>query len=105
MNEVLSNNSPDLYVSVATLWEMAIKWRLGKLEFGMALEDLTAAARSGDIQILAITEHHALHHVEPEPPTRDPFDRLLLAQCAIEDMRLVTIDRALANHPLSATSS
>jgi PIN domain nuclease of toxin-antitoxin system len=36
--------------------------------------------------------------------SRDPFDRLLLAQRAVEDMELVTIDAALAGHPLSATS-
>ena len=34
--------------------------------------------------------------------TRDPFDRLLLAQCAIEGRRLVTIDAALRDHPLAA---
>lgn len=81
------------------------KWRLGKLDFGMALEDLTNAARSGQIQILAINKHHALHHVEPEPPTRDPFDRLLLAQCAVDGFKLVKISKALADHPLSATAS
>ena len=39
--------------------------------------------------------------LDPEPPTRDPFDRLLLAQCAVDNLRLVTVDRALAGHPLA----
>ena len=33
--------------------------------------------------------------------TRDPFDRLLLAQCSIEELRLVTVDRALTSHALT----
>ena len=42
-----------------------------------------------------------LADAEPEPQTRDPFDRLLLGQCQVENLRLVTLDRALAAHPLA----
>ncbi len=51
---------------------------------------------------MAINEHHAIAEVLPEPATRDPFDRLLLAQCLVEGLRLVTVDRALVGHPLAA---
>jgi PIN domain nuclease of toxin-antitoxin system len=51
--------------------------------------------------LLAIDHHHAVADVDPEPATRDPFDRLLLAQCAIENMRLMTTDRVLAGHPFA----
>jgi PIN domain nuclease of toxin-antitoxin system len=53
------------------------------------------------LTLLAVDHRHAVRWVDPEPPTRDPFDRLLLAQCAVEDMRLITLDRALARHPLA----
>ncbi|MDP4006098.1 hypothetical protein Q8W67_21930 [Methylobacterium sp. NEAU K] len=43
----------------------------------------------------------ASHAVDPMPPTRDPFDRMLLVQCLVEDRRLVTVDRALHTHPLA----
>ena len=55
------------------------------------------------IKIVGIDERHALASVEPEPKTRDPFDRMLLAQCQIEGLKLLTIDGALAAHPLAAT--
>ncbi|WP_075289699.1 type II toxin-antitoxin system VapC family toxin [Pararhizobium arenae] len=97
----LGSPQNDLYLSVATLWEIAIKWRLGKLPIPVPPEILPEVARNANITCLPITEHHALRHVEPEPPTRDPFDRLLLAQCAVESLKLVTIDRALAVHPLA----
>jgi PIN domain nuclease of toxin-antitoxin system len=40
--------------------------------------------------------------VAPEPLTRDPFDCLLLAQCQIEDVRLITLARVRVSHPLAA---
>lgn len=99
-------NTPehDLYLSVASLWEISIKVRLGKLPLRSPLDDLPAVAARASISLIVINERHALLQALPEPPTRDPFDRLLLAQCAIEGMQLVTIDRALADHPLSATA-
>lgn len=51
------------------------------------------------LALLPIDHRYALAAVNPEPATRDPFDRLLLGQCAVEGMRLVTRDRALALHP------
>ena len=51
------------------------------------------------VRIVPIDERHAL---AAEPTTCDPFDRMLLAQCQIEDLRLVTLDRALVSHPLAA---
>jgi len=90
-------------VSVASLWEIAIKYRLGKLQLAPPnLDEWPALIANLGIDILPITARHALATVEPEPPTRDPFDRLLLAQCKVEDLRLVTIDRALVVHPYAA---
>jgi PIN domain nuclease of toxin-antitoxin system len=55
-----------------------------------------------NIELLPISARHVLVAVEPEPLTRDPFDRLLLAQCQIEDLRLITLDRAIVSHRLAA---
>lgn len=89
------------FVSVATLWEIAIKSRLGKLDTGMRLSDIPANLKSGRLEILGIDVAHVLHTLDPAPPTRDPFDRLLLAQCHVEGLSLVTVDRALVDHPLA----
>jgi PIN domain nuclease of toxin-antitoxin system len=48
-----------------------------------------------------IGERHVLAELQDQPETRDPFDRLLLAQCQIEGLRLVTLDRALVAHALA----
>ncbi|MBW9062737.1 type II toxin-antitoxin system VapC family toxin [Rhizobium herbae] len=101
---LLNASENELFLSAATLWEMSIKWRLGKLDILQPPELLPTLAREFGMKIVAVNERHAIAHSEPEPPTRDPFDRLLLAQCAVEGMKLVTIDAALAGHPLSATA-
>ncbi len=68
----------------------------------MALDYLPQAISAMSFSILPITAAHALAGIEPVPPTRDPFDRMLLSQCIVEDRRLVTLDHALIAHPLAA---
>ncbi|MEF0938709.1 type II toxin-antitoxin system VapC family toxin [Rhizobium sp. BR 362] len=89
------------FVSVASLWEIAIKTRLGKLDPGMPLADIAGALAALRISVLPIDARHAVFAVDPEPETRDPFDRLLLAQCQADDMQFATVDRMLADHPLA----
>jgi len=89
------------FVSVASLWETAIKSRLGKLNPGMPLEDIVGYLEAVGIAILPIEARHVIAAADPEPETRDPFDRLLLAQCHVENFRLATMDRSLLKHPLA----
>ncbi|HTX25314.1 MAG TPA: type II toxin-antitoxin system VapC family toxin [Steroidobacteraceae bacterium] len=83
-----------VYVSAASVWEIAIKSRLGKIE-GDPEALVTAIEGSGLIGLAVATRHAAavaklpLHHT-------DPFDRLLIAQSLTESLRLLTADRALA---------
>ena len=98
---VILDPSVVLFASVASLWEIAIKTRTGRLKISPPLESLPDLLADIRIALLTIDHRHVLTSVEPQPPTRDPFDRLLLAQCAVETMRLVTTDRALAAHPLA----
>lgn len=89
-----------LFASAASSWEIAIKARLGKIDPGIDLDDLPAYWEAIGLNLLTINHAHAVQSVYPKPPTRDPFDQLLLAQCAVENLRLVTLDRALRDHPL-----
>jgi PIN domain nuclease of toxin-antitoxin system len=74
---------------------------LGKLRISGNLELLPDIVTSAGLELIPINQHHVLAAVQPEPPTRDPFDRLLLAQCRVEELRLATVDRALASHELA----
>lgn len=96
-----NDNQNELFVSTATLWEIAIKSRGGKLVVGMPLEALADACNAAGTTILTIEPHHVLAELSPVPATRDPFDRLLLAQAGVENMRFLTLDRALIGHPFT----
>ncbi|HEX9169380.1 MAG TPA: type II toxin-antitoxin system VapC family toxin [Roseiarcus sp.] len=98
---LLGDSGAEHHLSAASLWEIAIKHRLGKLKLGLELDTLPELLNGLGVKIVSIDERHALASVEPEPVTRDPFDRMLLAQCQVEGLRLVTIDRALTSHPLA----
>jgi len=98
---LLRDGGSEHHLSAASLWEIAIKSRLGKLKLAHELGALPELLHDLGIKIIAIDDRLALASVEPEPMTRDPFDRMLLAQCQVEGLRLVTIDRALVSHPLA----
>jgi PIN domain nuclease of toxin-antitoxin system len=87
-------------VSVVSPWEMAIKHAVGKLELDQPLAQLASVFASYGCRVLPMTMEHALEVALPEPTTKDPFDRLLLAICACEGLKLLTTDKLLAGHRL-----
>lgn len=86
-----------VFVSAASVWEIAIKQRLGKLpELRFAVTELPGLIRDSRFMPLPVDERHAaavgalpLHH-------RDPFDHLLIAQALSERLTLVSRDRQFA---------
>lgn len=79
----------DVFVSVVSAWEIAIKCTLGKLE---APDDLEAAIRMQGFEPLLITFHHVAQAGGLPPHHRDPFNRMLIAQAQAEGLILVTRD-------------
>ena len=53
------------------------------------------------LTFIPIGRDQVLAEFATKPKTRDPFDRLLLATCQVEGLRLVTLDRALSSHALA----
>jgi PIN domain nuclease of toxin-antitoxin system len=87
------------YVSAGSVWEIAIKRSLGKLE----LPDSWYAATFRDFAELPITSDHARRAGELPPHHRDPFDRILVAQALAEGLMLVTADPAFARYGVQVT--
>ena len=96
---ILSDPVSTFAVSTASLWEIAIKFRLGKLSLKTDPGDVSAYLEASGIDVLPITAEHATAEALPVPETRDPFDRLLLAVARIEQAPLLTTDSRLAGHP------
>jgi PIN domain nuclease of toxin-antitoxin system len=76
-------------VSVASLWEIAIKTALGKLD---APDDLPARVEELGFDLLPVAADHAWQVRQLPHHHRDPFDRLLIAQAQIERLPIVTAD-------------
>lgn len=92
----LYSNADAAYVSAASIWEIAIKVRLGKLKADPG--ELIANLDSGGFYELAVTAKHAVQVASLPLHHTDPFDRILIAQAATESMYLITADRKMAQY-------
>ncbi|AFZ27421.1 hypothetical protein Cylst_5399 [Cylindrospermum stagnale PCC 7417] len=89
----IANESNEIWLSVASVWEMGIKVSIGKLPLPEALDSYISSrmVRLG-ASYLEITTKHALRTATLPLHHRDPFDRMLIAQAQMEDMTLVSAD-------------
>lgn len=82
-----------VYVSAASIWEIAIKAKLGKIDADP--QALVAAIDASGFVELPVRAEHAAAVARLAPHHGDPFDRLLVAQATVEPLRLLTADAAL----------
>lgn len=92
----LIESASEVYVSAASLWEIAIKSRLGKIEADP--EEILAAIEPSGFLELPVRGAHTAAVARLELHHRDPFDRLLVAQAVTEPLKLMTADPMLAQY-------
>ncbi len=80
----------EVYVSAASSWEIAIKVRIGKLEWPPSAGSVSAYVVGQGFRALPISLDHAERAGQLGIAHRDPFDRMLIAQAQAEDMWLVS---------------
>lgn len=101
LRNAIADPANDLALSVVSIWEMQIKYQLGKLSLPVPVPDLVKMQRGvNDFLTLTVLEDHVwaldqlpLHH-------RDPFDRLLIAQAMVEGYQLATLDSVFQHYPV-----
>jgi PIN domain nuclease of toxin-antitoxin system len=89
-------SADQVYVSAASIWEVAIKARLGKI--AVDPDELVAAIDSSGFTELPVRAAHAAGVSRLDQHHNDPFDRLLVAQAVAEPLKLVTADAVLARY-------
>ena len=90
-----------LYFSAASLWEIAIKNKLGRADFKVDLAVLRRNLLDNGFEEIAINSAHAIG-VDALPNIhKDPFDRILIAQNAVEGITLMTADSLVAEYPVA----
>ncbi len=90
--DLISDASQEIYVSVVSLWEIAIKSSLNKLEIEGGLQGVLDRLPILGFKLLDVQVAHVL--MLPNLPLhhRDPFDRMLIAQAKAEGMHVLTVD-------------
>ncbi len=110
----LSENDPNLpnslremidladtvYLSIVSLWEMAIKLNLGKLSLKRSYETIEQELESSDISLLPITFIDTLQIYRLPLHHRDPFDRMLISQAINKSLILISRDTQFDAYPV-----
>lgn len=97
---MIANANHQVLVSAASVWEVTIKTSLRRIE--IELDDLEDAILKSGFAPLPIAVQHAIRVGRLPNVHRDPFDRMLVAQAGVEELRLVTHDRVFERYGLSA---
>jgi PIN domain nuclease of toxin-antitoxin system len=93
--EAIGEDSDSVFVSAASIWEISTKYRSGRLPGVSSIaSDLAAAIASQGFVGMPITIAHAQAAGALPGPHRDPFDRMLIAQAMLDDLVLISIERA-----------
>ena len=99
--EILEDGDQEIYLSAASSWEIAIKMRLGKLNFpGPPAHRIPKFMAQQGLRPLTILHSHTTKIYDLPPHHDDPFDRLLIAQAMVEKMVVLTADRAFAKYSI-----
>jgi PIN domain nuclease of toxin-antitoxin system len=90
----------ELWLSAASVWEIAVKFSKGSLRLPIPPDRLIPAARDRyGISALPIDEESALHIVKLPALHADPFDRMLVSQAIIHGLTIVTPDPLVTQYP------
>ena len=98
LRAAIEDDGNEVFVSAATVWEIAIKRALGKVEFAAPI---VQTAERLHFELLPVTGAHAEHAGGLPRHHGDPFDRLIVAQADLEDMVLGTQDGAMKGYGVS----
>lgn len=102
LKDLIEDTNNVSYLSVASLWEMSIKFNLGKLTLDPNYEEFVEReVTTSTIQLLNIELEHLRINATIPFHHRDPFDRLIIAQSMAEDIPIVTVDSAFDKYEVT----
>jgi len=98
----IRNPENEIYLSAASVWEIVVKYQLGKLPLPQAPETYIPEQRQKhQIASLAIDEETVSYLPKLPALHRDPFDRIIICQALQHDMTIITIDTAITAYPVA----
>jgi len=99
--DIVYNEDNKIYVSIVSLWEIAIKTSIGKLEIKNSMEEIAGVCLKYKIELMAINPGH-LDWIANLPQIHgDPFDRLIISQALAENLTIVTKDSIIPKYDVN----
>ncbi|MCM1266807.1 MAG: type II toxin-antitoxin system VapC family toxin [Bacteroidales bacterium] len=96
--DIVYDEDNQIYVSIGSLWEIAIKSSIGKLEIKNSMAEIAGICLEYKIDLLSITPQH-LDQIANLPQIHgDPFDRLIISQAIVENLTIVTRDSIIPKY-------
>ena len=99
---VIEDEANELLLSAASLWEIALKTQAGKLQVPQGRGFLAEHMARLGVESLPVEAGHVLALLSLPPHHRDPFGRLLVAQCQVENLTILTADAAIRRYAVQA---
>ncbi len=96
----IKNKKNNCIVSIASIWEIAIKTSLGKLHIDVDLNEIAQFLINNDIEILPIEFNHLQVLMSLKTIHRDPFDRIIISQAISGYLTIITKDQAFKDYPV-----
>jgi PIN domain nuclease of toxin-antitoxin system len=96
--ELIESDKTTVWISAATIWEIAIKFSLQRGDMPVSGQDAMKYFHQSGYQFLSIEPEHAAFIETLPRHHQDPFDRILVAQALVEPMRLMTHDGFVARY-------
>ena len=100
IQDKIKNLKNSCFVSVASMWEISIKQRLGKLNSTLSIDKLFKLAEKNQIEILQISSEHLMKLSKLPLHHNDPFDRLIISQSIAEKLILISKDTEFAQYQI-----
>lgn len=99
--DIVHNKDNKIYVSIVSLWEIAIKTSIGKLEIRNSMKEIAEICLKCEIELLAINPQH-LDWIANLPQIHgDPFDRLIISQALAENLTIITKDSIIPKYDVN----
>ena len=101
IRSVMENEECNLFISIASLWEIVIKSSLGKLQLKRDIPEIINGVTNNGFSILQIVPEHLITLHKLEYFHRDPFDRIIISQGITENMQIVSSDEIFSTYQIN----
>jgi PIN domain nuclease of toxin-antitoxin system len=96
--QIIENIDNNCFVSIASIWEIAIKHSLGRLDLNTDLKRIFQIIENSGFELLPITVAQILINAGLKYHHSDPFDRIIIAQAICENLQIVSKDEQFVNY-------